>query len=295
MADTTTTTYGLVKPEPGASQDTWGGKINADLDSIDDLLGGTTAIKPNLSAGLWKVGGTEVTASAAELNILDGVTASTAELNILDGVTATTAELNILDGVTATAAELNILDGVTGLSSQAEAEAGTNNATLMTPLRVAQAISALVSTVPSGAVSYFARNTAPTGWLKANGAAVSRTTYSALFSAIGTTFGSGNGSTTFNLPDLRAEFLRGWDDGRNIDTSRAFGSSQETRVNNIQTISSQRPYDFFESSMTVDDNGTASLRVYTGGGDGGSWSLRFTKKGGDTYPRNVALLACIKI
>ena len=59
-----------------------------------------------------------ITASAAELNILDGVTATTAELNILDGVTATTAELNILDGVTATTAELNILDGVTATAAE---------------------------------------------------------------------------------------------------------------------------------------------------------------------------------
>jgi len=59
-----------------------------------------------------------VTASAAELNIMDGVTATTAELNILDGVTATAAELNILDGVTATAAELNILDGVTATTAE---------------------------------------------------------------------------------------------------------------------------------------------------------------------------------
>lgn len=88
MADTTTTTYGLTKPEIGASEDTWGTKLNADLDTIDDLLDGTTAIKPNLDAGLWKVGGTAVTATAAELNILDGVTASTAELNYVDGVTS---------------------------------------------------------------------------------------------------------------------------------------------------------------------------------------------------------------
>ncbi len=61
---------------------------------------------------------TDVTASAAEVNILDGVTATTAELNILDGVTATAAELNLLDGVTATTAELNILDGVTATTAE---------------------------------------------------------------------------------------------------------------------------------------------------------------------------------
>ena len=80
----------------------------------------------------------------------------------------------------------------------------------------------------TGAVSYFARATAPTGWLKANGAAISRTAYGALFAAIGTTFGAGDGSTTFNLPDLRGEFLRGVDDARGVDSGRAFGSWQDS-------------------------------------------------------------------
>ena len=67
------------------------------------------------------IGGTAVTASAAELNILDGVTATASELNIMDGVTSTTAELNILDGVTATAAEINLIDGGTARGTTAVA------------------------------------------------------------------------------------------------------------------------------------------------------------------------------
>lgn len=80
-----------------------------------------------------------------------------------------------------------------------------------------------------GFVSYTAAATAPAGWLKANGAQVSRTTYAALFAAIGTTYGAGDGSTTFNLPDYRGYFLRALDDGRGIDSGRVLGSTQTSQ------------------------------------------------------------------
>jgi hypothetical protein len=167
---TTTTTFTLNKPTVGGDDNAWGTDWNTNADKLDDLLDGTTAIKPNLSEGLWKVGGVSVTSTAAELNLIDGSVAGTivnskavvygaaGEVNATTlqiagvSVTSTAAELNILDGVTSTAAELNVLDGIAGIASQAEAEAGSATDKLMTPQRVSQAISAL-STVLLGTLT----------------------------------------------------------------------------------------------------------------------------------------------
>ena len=78
----------------------------------------TSITTTNLTTTNFTLGGTAVTSTAEELNILDGVTSTATELNILDGVTSTTAELNLLDGVTSTTAELNILDGVTSTTAE---------------------------------------------------------------------------------------------------------------------------------------------------------------------------------
>ena len=81
-------------------------------------------------AGTLQISGTQVTATASELNVLDGITASTAELNTLDGILATTSELNTLAGITATTAELNVLDGITSTTAELNILDGvTSNAT----------------------------------------------------------------------------------------------------------------------------------------------------------------------
>lgn len=145
-----------------------------------------------------------------------------------------------------------------------------------------QLAAAIAWAVPPGTVIHVAKNSAPTGFLKANGAAVSRTTYAALFAAIGTTFGAGDGSTTFNLPDLRGEFVRGWDDSRGVDSGRSFGSWQD---------------DAFESH-THAYYGSTGAYVYLSAGAipvYDNWSGTTGATGGsETRPRNVALLACIK-
>ena len=137
--------------------------------------------------------------------------------------------------------------------------------------------------VPPGAVMHLATSAAPAGWLKANGAAVSRFTYSALFAAIGTVFGAGNGVTTFNLPDLRGEFVRGWDDGRGVDSGRAFGSGQSDEIKS--------------HSHAVNANNVGGR--FTSTGENGVYASGYSAVtastgGAETRPRNIALLACIK-
>nr|DAS37511.1 MAG TPA: tail collar fiber protein [Caudoviricetes sp.] len=181
----------------------------------------------------------------------------------------------------------------------------------------------LLGMVPSGAVLYFAGRTAPAGWLKANGAAVSRTAYAALFAAIGTTYGAGDGRSTFNLPDLRGEFIRGWDDGRGVDAGRVFGSAQAHALQSHQhglamaadaagddLWFEQVPKSAFEiprGKTAVAIRSTRNLIDTTTDVPGYSAAYNIPNMAtqpnltqadyvsGETRPRNIALLAIIKI
>ena len=107
-------TISITKPTVGGSENTWGTTINTALDDVVDVLNGNTASTPDLTAGSWKVGGTAVTADAAEINKLDGVTATTAEINHTDGVTSNIqTQLDSKLGGSNTAATITTLTSTT--------------------------------------------------------------------------------------------------------------------------------------------------------------------------------------
>lgn len=143
-----------------------------------------------------------------------------------------------------------------------------------------------------GQIAAFAMNSAPAGWLECDGSAVSRTTYSTLFARISTTFGEGDGSTTFDLPDLRGEFVRGWDNSRGVDADRVFGSAQSgTSVPNVSVNSSNvllAPKDTAVSGADSTSAGSIT-RTIISGSESATTTRYYT-----TRPRNIALLYCIR-
>ena len=186
----------------------------------------------------------------------------------------------------------------------------------------------IVAGVPSGSVFCMAVATVPSGYLECNGAAVSRTTYAALFAIIGTNYGTGNGSSTFNLPDLRGEFIRGFDNGRGADSGRSIASSQgasnashnhsfsdsgttstKTLTGTVQRIS--ETFNNSGSATGVFSKSTGSSANFTPGSpdvnDTGSFSINAThnhtfsvsgttgSQGSEARPRNVAMMYIINV
>jgi hypothetical protein len=162
---------------------------------------------------------------------------------------------------------------------------------------------------PPGAIMAFAMSAAPTGWVSCSGQQVSRTgIFKDLFAAIGTTYGVGNGTTTFHLPDMRGEFVRGWDNNRGIDSGRAFASTQKGTItivdpnlnsNNVSGIYSQ--YEYNTSTFApVAGYDIVNINDYQGVyrthiGGTGFGALETSGFGqGATRPRNIALHYCIK-
>jgi microcystin-dependent protein len=138
--------------------------------------------------------------------------------------------------------------------------------------------------VKTGTIIAFGASSAPSDYLECNGNAVSRSTYATLFGVIGTSFGTGDGSTTFNLPDLRGEFVRGWDHGKGTDSGRAFASAQSDELEAHTHTVAQGP-----------GGGTAGGPMIESGTSSQTHSTTSSSTGGtETRPRNIALLYAIK-
>lgn len=160
------------------------------------------------------------------------------------------------------------------------------------------------SCVPIGTIIAYPAATIPSDYLKCNGAEIERAAYAALFEIIGETYGKGDGETTFNLPDLRGEFIRGLDDGRNVDNARMLGSAQGDAIRNITgnievganvviPSSPNLPLGVFD--LASDDNACQGTVVGTGSGDTIVFNAsRVVPTANENRPRNVAMIYCIK-
>lgn len=228
---------------------------------------------------------------------------STRTISVSNGITGggmLTQNLRI-DGVDAT----RTTKGVTRFATTAEAIAGELPNVAIDPHVLAEVIAEALSQSGSpGMVSAFARSTPPSGWLRADGSAVSRAQYADLYAVIGTTFGTGDGISTFNLPDLRGEFVRGWDDGRGIDTNRQFGSYQKgslaaedpsvtaCRTVSLYNVTNDDGVDFWDRAgydKITDSYPGMVLNTSPANIDPTSATEMAV-----TRPRNVSLLYCIK-
>jgi microcystin-dependent protein len=210
----------------------------------------------------------------------------TASYNWVSGETVTPAKLNTTAAPTVVVADneittAKILDGNVTLAKLVTA--------------VQQAL------LPAGAVQAFAMNSAPAGWLAADGSNVNRTTYASLFSAISTTYGAGDGSTTFALPDLRGYFVRG--SGTNSDSTAAgtFGTKQadelKAHTHSVTDPGHTHGTDPYATNQAGSQIGYTSPLTSRFGDDTGSSTtgISIQSTGGtETRPKNIALLYCIK-
>jgi microcystin-dependent protein len=212
------------------------------------------------------------------------------------GDTVTPTKLNNARTVsaiqTADISDAQITEAKLAASSVSTAKIADGNVTLAKLVTAVQQ-----ALLPAGAVQAFAMNSAPAGWLAADGTAVSRSTYAALFAAISTTYGAGDGSTTFALPDLRGIFVRGSGSQTISGTAYsgtfsdkqadAFQGHQHAVTHNART--SVAGFEVLGGSGAVLSNATIQVGNPTTDGANGT-----PRTASETRPANIALLYCIK-
>lgn len=176
----------------------------------------------------------------------------------------------------------NLQSGAVTASAIASGAVGSSQIASSAISIAALAADVLAFLVPTGTILSYGAETSPSGYLVCDGSAVSRSTYAALFNVIGDKHGSGDGSTTFNLPDHRGRFLRGWDHGSGTDpdaasrTAMNSGGATGNHVGSVQGTATALPNNAFGTSNPGNHNHAFSIDSGTGAnsnGIGGSAGL----------------------
>lgn len=145
--------------------------------------------------------------------------------------------------------------GLDQLPNEKSDDPATNSSEILATTKALNNLDQKISDSLVGMVAAFDMPTAPPGWLKRNGADVSRTVFAKLFDVIGTRYGAGDGSTTFNIGDSRGVFVRGLDEGRGLDTGRTLGSDQlgqNAAHDHVASVDAQGAHNH---SITISANG----------------------------------------
>jgi len=256
----------------------------------------------NAIGGIWTIndglipatnGGTNLGTSSLRWNNVYAQTSDAATVN------ATTVKFSNLTD--ANLASITRFDNDTTLSSNSDSRLATQRAIKKyiddaVSLEIQNRISADNSLqnqisgfqgIPTGTIMYTAVAAVPAGYLALNGQSLSKSTYSALYSVLGGTYGQTD--TTFRLPDIRGEFIRGWDNSRGVDIGRTIGSFQNDQFkshnhriidNNNGTFIGDAP-NAFDSAARINQSGSSYVDTQFTGGN-------------ETRPRNIALQAIIK-
>lgn len=238
MADSFTNNLGLTKPEVGSSSNTWGSKLNIDLDQIDGIF---TSASTTLISVVMK----------SDSKFVDATTTTKTMLLDLSGISTTTPR------------------------------------TLAAP----DASGTIALNMPSAMIIPWAgvATVAPTGWLMCDGSAVSRTTFVTLFAAVNTAYGAGDGSTTFNVPDMRGRVAAGMDIlGASTSANRLNSAIASTTLGASGGAQSTSP-NIVVSGSVLSSGDNADIQVQGGSGSnvanaGHAHTVTMTSNGANVIP-----------